>query len=73
MPTFYEICPICEGSGQVVDFEIIAVPICCGHPTNTGECCGNPESGLEEIETTHRCDACSGLGSIGIAAPSHGD
>ena len=49
-------CPDCEGNG----FTLRSVNECCGHGTPSGECCGDPVEGQEQVG----CERCQTTGKV---------
>ncbi len=49
-------CPACEGNG----FTLETVNECCGHGTPSGECCGDPVEGQEQVG----CERCQTTGKV---------
>lgn len=54
-------CPDCEGNG----FTLRSVNECCGHGTPSGECCGDPVEGQEQVA----CERCQATGKSAPPAP----
>jgi len=52
-------CPTCGGAGCLTD------AICCGNPTDWGECCSNPAQGQVQ------CDTCGGAGQVPAGEPEN--
>lgn len=49
-------CPACEGNG----FTLETVNECCGHGTPSGDCCGDPVPGQEQVG----CERCQTTGKV---------
>ncbi len=49
-------CPDCEGNG----FTLRSVNECCGHGTPSGDCCGDPVPGQEQVG----CERCQTTGKV---------
>ena len=52
------ICPCCDGSGAIIDERTIAVPRCCGHYRENGDCCLEPEPVQELEQQISQCQWC---------------
>ncbi len=53
-------CPMCDGSGGIIEYKTVAQ--CCGHFDQYGGCCNNPNPVPQE--ELFPCEYCEGTGSL---------
>lgn len=57
-----DVCLNCGGEGFTIHVVQHILPVCCGCPLPTGECCGNAVPSQEVEEVLEPCPQCLGAG-----------